>query len=99
MAGTPPEQKEKLQAYIQTGVPEEIRNQCEFYFYPGKMIIKDLSWKDRFMLKMGARLIKDTAATKTMLTDYNHVKKENITNLVNAVKKYCGATIKKAQLV
>jgi hypothetical protein len=55
------------------------------------MILRELSWKDRFMLKMGARLTKDPAAKKTMPTDYNQVKKENITGLVNAVTKFCAA--------
>ena len=87
VAGTPPDQKEKLETYMRSGVPEELRSKCEFFYYPGKMAIKELSWTDRFMLKMGARLTKDRDAKKNMLTDYNQVKKENITGLVNSVKK------------
>ena len=59
-----------------------------FFYYPGKMAIRELSWTDRFMLKMGAKLTKDPAAKKTMLTDYNQVKQENISSLVNAVKNF-----------
>jgi len=91
VAGTPPEEKEKLETYIRAGVPAEIRDDCEFFFYPGKMVMKELSWTDRFMLKMGARLTKDPNAKKTMLTDYNQVKLENITSLANAVKDFCAA--------
>jgi len=91
VAGTPPVEKEKLNNYFRSGVPEEIREQCEVYYYPGKMIFNKLSWKDRFMLKMGARLSRDAAAKKTMLTDYNKVKKENIASLVNAVTKFSAA--------
>ena len=92
VAGTPPDEKEKLNVYFRSGVPEEIREQCEVYYYPGKMIFNELSWKDRFMLKMGARLTKDPAAKKTMLTDYNNVRKENINSLVDAVKKFSAVT-------
>lgn len=88
VAGTPPEEKEKLEAYIRSGVPAEIRQDCEFFYYTGKMAIRELSWTDRFMLKMGARLTKDPAAKKAMLTDYNQVKQENISSLVNAVKNF-----------
>jgi len=88
VAGTPPDQKEKLETYIRSGVPEELISKGEFYYYPGKMAIRELSWTDRSMLKMGARLTKDPSAKKTMLTDYNEVKKENITALVNAVKNF-----------
>lgn len=97
VAATPPEQREKLETYIRSGVPEEIRNQCDIYFYPGKMIFNQLSRKDRFMLKMGARLTKDPATKKGMLTDFNQVNRENITDLVNAVKKFSSSAKKAIQ--
>ncbi len=87
VAGTPPEQKEKLDPYIRNGVPEEIRNQCEIHFLPGRLNIQKLSWMDRFMLKMGAKMVKDPAAKKGMLTDYNHVAKEHLAPLINSVKR------------
>ncbi len=99
VAATPPEEKKKLNGYFRSGIPGEIREQCEVYYYQGKMILKDLSWKDRFMLKMGARLTKDPAAKKTMLTDFDQVKKENITNLVNAVRKFCAVKKETLQAV
>ena len=89
VAGTPPDQKEKLLSYVRLGVPEEIRDQCEMHFLPGKLILKKLSWTDRFMLNMGARLSKDPTTKQAMLTDYNNVKKENIASLVKSVKKHC----------
>jgi len=36
---------------------------------------------------MGARLAKSKAEKKSMLTDYNEVKKENVTKLINALNK------------
>jgi hypothetical protein len=39
------------------------------------MIMRNLSAWDRFVLKMGARLTKDPAEKKAMLTDFNNVKK------------------------
>ena len=45
------------------------------YFLHGRVIFKQLSWMDRFMLKMGASLEKDPIT-----------KKENIAEIVNAVK-------------
>jgi menaquinone-dependent protoporphyrinogen IX oxidase len=99
VAATPPDQKEKLETYIRSGVPEVIRNQCEFYFYAGKMIFNNLSWTDRFMLKMGARLTKDPAEKKGMLTDFNNVKKENISGLVIEVKNFCSINKQSLQTV
>jgi menaquinone-dependent protoporphyrinogen IX oxidase len=88
VAGTPPDQKQKLDAYIQAGVPEEIRGRCEIVYLPGRLTINKLSWLDRFMLKMGARLTKDPNDRKTMLTDYDLVKKEQITPLIQKVKDH-----------
>jgi menaquinone-dependent protoporphyrinogen IX oxidase len=87
VAATPPGEKEKLDAYIRTGVPAELRANCEVFYLPGKMIMKNLSWTDRFMLKMGARLAKDPVDRKNMLTDFDHVRKDNLADLITAVKK------------
>lgn len=91
VAGSPPEEKEKRQAYNIASIPKEIISHCEFYFLPGRLIIKKLSWKDRFMLKMGARLTKNPRDKETMLTDYDHVKKEHLTDLITEVKKHRAA--------
>lgn len=88
VAATPIKEKEKRQAYNLSGIPGEILNNFDFYFLPGRMIMQKLSWKDRFMLRMGARLIKDQNAKKKMLTDYNDVNKENIEQLSGKVKGY-----------
>lgn len=88
VATTPPVEQEKRQAYNRASIPSAILKNCEFYFLPGRMFMHKLSWKDRFMLKMGARLTKDAAAKKIMLTDYNNVKEENIAALLHAVRQY-----------
>ena len=88
VAATPPEEKEKRQAYNRASIPEEIMKDCEFYFLPGRMFMQKLSWKDRVMLKMGARLTKDPKAKKGMLTDYDNVRKENIAALLNSVQEF-----------
>lgn len=86
VAGTPPDQREKLAVYIQAGVPETIKKQCEIFYLPGRLAIKKLSWPDRFMLKIGARLTKNIEDKKIMLTDYDLVKKEMIEPLIRVVK-------------
>lgn len=89
VCGTPPAKKAELEKYKQAGVPAEIRNSAEVYYLPGRMRLKDLSWFDRFMLKMGARLTKDPEAKKEMLMEFDELKKENMNELVKAVRKFC----------
>ena len=91
VAGTPPEQVNKRQAYNLAGIPTELIDKCEFYFLPGRMFKEKLSWWDRFMLKMGARLVKDPKERITMLTDYDQVKKENLNEIILDINKYCSS--------
>ncbi len=88
VSGTPPGEREKLQAYINAGIPAEILPQCELFFLPGRLVKKLLSWKDRFMLTIGAKLTRDPNERKNMLTDYDHVRKENLDELVIAVRRF-----------
>lgn len=87
VSGTPVNKINKLNSYITASVPAEARNKFDIYFLPGKMIIRELSLFDLLIIKIGARLAKSKGAKKGMLSEYNEVKKENIVELLNAVKK------------
>ena len=93
VSGTSPHETEKLESYLRSGIPDTIRKKIDVFFLPGKLDIKKLSWMDRFLLRMGARLEKDTAIKKGMLTEYNQVKKENLAGLVEKVKSFLGKSI------
>ena len=88
VCGTPPEKKEKIETYLQASVPSEIRNKCEVYILPGRLVLNKLSWLDRLLLKMGARFTKDNEEKKNMLTEYDDVKKENLDSIINAIEKF-----------
>jgi menaquinone-dependent protoporphyrinogen IX oxidase len=87
VCGTPVHEKQKLESYIQSSVPVEIRNKCHIYFLPGRLIYRKLSLKDKIMLKIGAMLNKDPNTKKSMLTDYDKVKIENLDELIGYISK------------
>jgi len=87
VAATPPEERVKRQVYNESGIPKELVGNCQFYFLPGRMIMKKLSWLDSILLKMGAKLTKDPTEKKTMVTDYDNVRKEHIADILLSVKK------------
>jgi menaquinone-dependent protoporphyrinogen IX oxidase len=89
VCGTAPGEKDKLEKIAKDNIPEEIRNKCEVYFLHGRMIMKNFTWLDRFVLKLGAFLTRDPVEKKNMLRDFNDVKEENIFPLLNAINKYC----------
>ena len=88
VAASPPEQIEKRASYNKASLPPSILKKIQFYYLPGRMIMRNLSGWDRFMLKMGAKLTKDPVEKKAMLTDFDHVKKENILPLIAAIRTY-----------
>jgi menaquinone-dependent protoporphyrinogen IX oxidase len=99
VSGTPLGKREVLEGYLQANIPAEIRNRLEVYFLPGRMILKNLSWFDRLMMKMGTALAKGEEAKKEMQLEYDEVKKENTHSLVNAVRKFTYDTLIKQQSV
>jgi menaquinone-dependent protoporphyrinogen IX oxidase len=88
VCGTSPDAKQKLASIARENIPEEIRKGCEVYFLHGRMIKKNLSWKDNILLRMGAMFTKDPDEKKNVLADFDAVKTENIVPLVKAVRFY-----------
>jgi menaquinone-dependent protoporphyrinogen IX oxidase len=88
VSGTPPEEKQKLESYVQKSVPEEIRKNSKLYFMRGRMILKQLSFFDRLMLKMGALLTKDEKEKKEMQMEFDDVKKGHLDELLIDIKKF-----------
>ncbi len=99
VSASPPEQLEKRESYNKASLPATILDKIQFYYLPGRMIMRNLSAWDRFMLKMGARLTKDPAEKKKMLTDFDHVKKENILPVTEAVGAFTGVNEPEIELV
>ena len=88
VAASPVEQIEKRQSYNKASLPPSILKNIEFYYLPGRMILRNLSVWDRFMLKMGSKLAKDPLEKKAMLTDFDHVKKEKVIPIMEGVRTF-----------
>ena len=76
-----PKEQEKI---IKQNIPHGLLDPSHIFFLPGRLIQSKLSWKDRFMLKVGAMMVKAPEAKKFMLQDRDNVKKENINAIVSA---------------
>ena len=88
VAASPVEQIEKRKSYNKASLPPYMLKNIEFYYLPGRMIMRNLSVWDRFMLKMGAKLVKDPMEKKAMLTDFDHVKKEKVIPIMEGVRTF-----------
>lgn len=88
VAGSPTKPIEKRENYNKASLPSTIVEKIQFYYLPGRMIMRNLSAWDRFMLKMGAKLTKDPLEKKSMLADFDNVKKENTFPIVAAARTF-----------
>ena len=88
VAGSPAEQIEKRESYNKASLSPTILGNIQFYYLPGRMLMRNLSGWDRFVLKMGAKLTKDPVEKKTMLTDFDHVKKEKVIPIMEGVRTF-----------
>ena len=88
VAATPTDEIKKREVYNTKNISPDILQDCEPFYLPGRLVMEKLSWLDRFVLKLGARMTKDKKAKDSMLTDYNAVKKEEIGGIIKAVAHY-----------
>lgn len=87
VCGTPPSELAMLQPYVNSSVPLPLLKHIHIYFLHGRLVYKKLSRMDRFMLRMGSMFTRDPKTKKTMLTDYDDVRKENLFPLITEIRK------------
>ena len=73
---------------IKTNLPEGLFTPESIFFLPGRLSRKDLSLADRMLLRLGARLEEDPIKKASMSHDIDAVKKENITDIIKAVRGF-----------
>ena len=88
VCATPDSEKEKQQTIIRQNIPAILLPNTSVYFLPGRLVIKDLSWRDRIMLRMGAFLEKDPEKKRAMMHDIDAVKRENLELIIESILHY-----------
>lgn len=91
VCATPAHEVEKLREIESKNVPDSLKAVCTVFFLHGRMVMRQLSWKDRLLLKMGARFEKDPEEKKHMLQDFDDVRKENLQALLERTGKMLAA--------
>lgn len=75
-----PKDQEKI---LKQHVPEGLIDPSCIFFLPGRLVKSKLSWKDRFLLRLGAMAAKNPETRKSMLQDRDNVKKENLSGVIS----------------
>jgi len=93
VCGTPASQGAKQRQILENNIPQGLFRQDKVFFLPGRLRIQQLSWRDRLLLKMGARLEKDPHTKAAMLQDIDGVTTEQLEGLLQAARQFIPETI------
>jgi len=85
VCGTPASERQQQETIARTNIPHDLIGPKNVFFLPGRLTFDRLSWRDRFMLKMGARLQKDPAKKASMLANVDNVRKEHLAPILQHI--------------
>ena len=85
VSGTSAEDKAEQEQLLGKNLEPEFRKTTGIFFLPGRCIVSKLSWKDRFILKMGAMLQKDPQKKAIMNHGFDHMDQKSLQDLISAV--------------
>lgn len=86
VCGTTADDPVLQQLLISDNLGPAIRKWVTTFFLPGRCIVSQLSWKDRFVLKMGAWLQKDPAKKAVMSQGFDRMDRKNLDPLIAALR-------------
>lgn len=86
VCATPADKKEVLEQIAKLNIPAVLRDRVIVHFLRGRVVIKDLNWLDKLMLKFAAKGTKDPDEKQRMLFGFDAVNRENTVPLINALK-------------
>ena len=84
-SGIPPGHP-NIQKIYHSDLPEEIRKDIKYFPLRGKMVSKDLSFFDQFLVAVGRIMERDESLRSLMNEDYDEVKPGNLIPLLEYVK-------------
>jgi len=88
VCATSPEEKDKQMLIVKDNIPSALIETSSVHFLPGRLVIKKLSWKDKWILKLSALLQKDPVKRKAIWRGIDGVKKENLHDITTQIQEY-----------
>jgi menaquinone-dependent protoporphyrinogen IX oxidase len=88
VCGTPSSERQKQENIIKANIPNNLLEKSGIFFLPGRLIISKLSWKDKLILKLGARLEKDPVKRAAMKHDLDGVSRKMLVPGLSSIRKF-----------
>lgn len=93
VCATPDSEPAKQQDIIKRNVPAPLLGSQNIFFLPGRLVRQKLSRKDALILRLGSWVEKDPVKKKAMLSDIDGVKIENLSYIIESVRKFTSGNI------
>jgi menaquinone-dependent protoporphyrinogen IX oxidase len=84
-SGIPPGHP-NIRKIFNNNLPEEIRKEIKYFPLRGRILSKDLSFFDKFLVAVGRMMEKDERLRNLMIDDFDEVKPENLIPLLENIK-------------
>jgi menaquinone-dependent protoporphyrinogen IX oxidase len=88
VCATPSTEETQLTDLLKKNINPGLLKTIKVFYLRGRMIKSNLSFIDRLVLRMGAALQKNKSDKERMLTDFDDVRQENLTEILNAVQSF-----------
>jgi len=84
-SGTPPQHPNILKIF-NSSFPEDIRKEIKYFPLRGRILSKDIGFFDKLLIAIGRMVEKDEALRKFMSEDFDEVKPENLSPVLEYLK-------------
>jgi flavodoxin len=84
-SGTPPQHPNILKIF-NSSFPEDIRKKIKYFPLRGRMLSKDIGFFDKLLIAIGRMVEKDETRRKFMSEDFDEVKPENLSPMLEYLK-------------
>jgi flavodoxin len=84
-SGTPPQHPNILKIF-NSSFPEDIRKEIKYFPLRGRILNKDIGFFDKLLIAIGRMVEKDEALRKFMSEDFDEVKPENLSPVLEYLK-------------
>jgi len=88
VTATPASEEAKREKVLKENIPVPLRNRCDVYFLPGRLMLKALSPRDRALVWIASLFEKDPANKHILKHGFDILKPEYLADLVKAVHIY-----------
>lgn len=88
VCGTPGSDTEKQEAILWANIPAQLVKKGTAFFIPGRIVMDQLSWLDRVLIKWRVRFEKNPVNRNIMLGNIDNVAEKHLSAMIRTIKAF-----------